>query len=343
MMVRKATSPRPAAQFIRLQKRRHESVMSALVSICIPTHDGALWIERSLRSALAQTYEPLEILVLDNASADRTLELVRSFRDPRIRVEVNERDIGMVRNLNRCVRLAKGSLVKFLMQDDLLYPMCVEKMAQLFEENQQLGMAFAPRDVLMENPEDPDAVAWKKQYGTLHTGFKFLSRMNRGRDLFNQLLACGFQENWIGEPSSVMLKKACLEQIGLFNTQMRQDVDLETWIRMMYFYDVGFVGQPLSVFRFHSASATSANRQKNLRWLDRMWLLEGLLRHEEIRRNNPKIKRLRWLEAANVLKCQVLRIYHRETMPILYMLKSFADYLNYRLLVPIHRAPTIHG
>jgi len=152
-----------------------------LVSICIPTHNGARWIERSLRSAISQTYQPVEILIVDDASTDDTVNIATWFRDPRIRVEVNKSNLGLVRNWNRCITLSKGSLVKLLFQDDMLYPTCVEKMALLFEKHPLIGMVFSPRDILLEDPHDPVAIEWKKQYGTLHTRFSPLREVNRGQ------------------------------------------------------------------------------------------------------------------------------------------------------------------
>jgi len=328
----------------QFEHRQDEAEVAIRVSICIPTHNGARWLKETLRSALTQTYESLEILVVDDASTDRTLEVVRSFRDARIRVEVNERNLGMVRNWNRCVKLSKGSLVKFLFQDDLLYPTCVEKMTRIFEENQRVGIVFAPRDTLLENPDDAVAVAWKNRCGTLHTRFKSLRRVNRGGALFEQWLSDGFRENWVGEPSSVMLRKTCLEQVGMFNTRMHQTVDLEMWIRMMYFYDVGFIDEPLSAFRFHSASATMTltSRITNTLWLERMWLLEGLLRQKGIRENYPQIKRLRLQEAGQVILGQIVRIWRHYPMQVLYMTWSLGDYLKHFLLALVHRAPSIH-
>jgi len=334
------------SEYIQIQsgEGQDKPVASTLVSICIPTHNGARWLEETLRSALAQTYEPLEILVVDDASTDHTLGIARSLHDPRVRVEVNKRNLGIVRNRNRCLMLSKGSLVKFLFQDDLLYPTCVEKMARLFEKHNRVGIVFAPRDVLLENPADPAAVAWKEKYGTLHTRFGiYLGEVNRGVDLFNLWLASGFRENWVGEPSNVMLRKSCLEKVGLFNTRMRQCSDYEMWIRMMYFYDVGFIDEPLSAFRFHSASTTSASIQQNRHWLDRIWLTEGLLQCEEIRRSHPQIKRLRYPEARRVAKEQIARIRRGDHMPILHMLRSLTDYCSYLLRSLSHCAPSIHS
>lgn len=281
-------------------------------------------------------------MVVDDASTDRTVDLVRSFQDARIRVVVNRRNLGLVANRNYCVKLSKGSLVKFLFQDDLLYPECVEKMTRIFKDHENVGMVFAPRDVLLENPRNQTAIAWKKRHGILHTRFTNLRHVNHGIILFNEWLASGFRENWVGEPSSVMLRRSCLEWVGLFNTRIRMCSDYEMWIRIMYFCDVGFIDESLSALRFHSVSATSAGLHQNRYWLDMMWLLEGLLGHDEISQSHPQIRRLRYIEAARVMMQQVTRVLRRDPMPALYLLRSLRDYLSYRLRSLRHDAPPLH-
>ena len=71
---------------------------SPLVSICIPSYNGEKWIREAIDSALAQTYKPLEIVIVDDASTDNTLEIIQSYRDPRIRIEVNKKNLGQNKN-----------------------------------------------------------------------------------------------------------------------------------------------------------------------------------------------------------------------------------------------------
>ena len=315
---------------------------SPLVSICVPSYNGEKWIREAIDSALAQTYKPLEIVIVDDASTDNTLEIIQSYRDPRIRIEVNKKNLGPTNNKNRCIKLAKGSLIKFLSQDDALYPSCVEKMAKLFKFYQQIGLVFAPRDVLLENPIDPTAIAWKKRYGKLHTRFQYLSEVNNGRELLKNWSAYDFKGNWIGEPSSVMVRKACLERIGMFNTRLRQCADYELWIRMMYFYDIGFINETLSAYRVHSSSSSASNIRQGYSWLDRLWFLEGLLQHEDIRSSYPRIKGLRSLEFCIILIQQIDRIRRREPIQIFHKFRTLADYVNYYVRALINCPPPLH-
>ncbi len=73
---------------------------SPLVSVVLGTFNGAHFLEEQLRSVLTQTYTHLEILTIDDGSSDGTVGILREHaaRDPRIRVVVNERNLGFIRN-----------------------------------------------------------------------------------------------------------------------------------------------------------------------------------------------------------------------------------------------------
>src|SRR5262245_20836545 len=108
--------------------------MPPQVSICIPTFNGAAWIGESVRSALEQRHDSFEVLVVDDHSTDATVEIARAVGDGRLRIHVNERRLGMVENWNECIRQARGDLIKFLFQDDMLRPDCLARMVALFED-----------------------------------------------------------------------------------------------------------------------------------------------------------------------------------------------------------------
>ena len=113
-----------------------------LVSVCIPVKSMARTICQTVESAIAQPYDNIEVLVVDNCSEDETLELVSAFRDPRIKVVRNETDVGVYGNHNRCVELARGEFLKFLHGDDLLKADCVERMLEPFRGTggEQIGL-----------------------------------------------------------------------------------------------------------------------------------------------------------------------------------------------------------
>ena len=87
-----------------------------LASILIPVYNRAGLIEATIRSALAQSYDPIEVVVVDNASTDATWEVLQrlALEDPRLRIFRNETNLGPVRNWRACAEHARGHYAKIL-------------------------------------------------------------------------------------------------------------------------------------------------------------------------------------------------------------------------------------
>jgi len=260
-----------------------------LVSVCIPTFNRSGFIEAAINSALEQTYEPLEVIVVDDASTDDTVERARSYVDSRVRLYVNAQRLGQGGNRNRALALAQGELVKFLDSDDLLEPHCVATMADLFVQSSAVGLVFSRRRIVLEEL-DAASQTWLADYGDLHMNFAALDRLNDGRALFAQWLAAGLHDNWIGEPSAVMVRQSHLEVTGGFGFHVYQTIDSDLWARLLPHALVGFVDEPLATYRYGEASEHAANRRMQRDWLDRLWTLEGLAADAEVRHAYPEVE-----------------------------------------------------
>lgn len=119
-----------------------------LVSICIPTYNRAAMVEAAIRSALAQTYEHVRVVVIDNHSTDGTVKLLEYFQSAhpdRFRFVVNDENIGLHGNFQRCVDLAEGPYFKILCSDDVAYPTLVEKQVNVLESHPSVVAVTARR------------------------------------------------------------------------------------------------------------------------------------------------------------------------------------------------------
>ena len=101
--------------------------MNPLVSVCIPAYNSARYIRTTMESGLGQKYENIELVVVDDCSKDDTVEIVRSVRDPRVRLVRNEKNLGMTGNWNKCLAEARGEYIKLICADDVLYEDSIEK------------------------------------------------------------------------------------------------------------------------------------------------------------------------------------------------------------------------
>jgi glycosyltransferase involved in cell wall biosynthesis len=108
----------------------------SLVSVVLGTYNGEAFLEEQLRSVLAQTYTSLEIIAIDDGSSDGTVRILREYaaRDARIKVFVNERNLGFIRNFEKGCSLATGKWIALCDQDDYWYPEKVQRMVAAIGE-----------------------------------------------------------------------------------------------------------------------------------------------------------------------------------------------------------------
>nr|WP_321228512.1 glycosyltransferase family 2 protein [uncultured Psychroserpens sp.] len=239
-----------------------------LVSICIPTYEGSEFLLEALNSALVQTYKNIEIIISDDASKDNTLVIVESFKsktDIPIRV-FHHQPNGIGANWNNCIKNSNGDFIKFLFQDDILYPNCIEKMMHLMLSNPKVGLVYSKRDFMYETLNDKvkDFVDY---YGNLHTyweNIKVEQGVLPGKIYLSDAQFLNSPKNKIGEPTNVLLRKCCFDKIRYFSTELQQALDCDYWYRVMKHYDIGFIDEVLVAFRLHDKQASSINKQRDI-------------------------------------------------------------------------------
>ena len=236
-----------------------------LVSICIPTYNGAQFIEEAMSSAIAQTYSNLEIVVSDDASKDNTIAIIETFRQ-KTKIPIciyNHQPNGIGANWNYSVKKAKGEYIKFLFQDDILLPSCIEKMILLAESNKNVGLVYCKRKILY-NSEVLFDVKWVSKFKNLHIhwdGLPVKTGAILGKKYLKDKNLLNYPLNKIGEPPAVLIHKSVFKKIGYFSIKLKQELDFEFWYRLMPFYNIGFVDEELIMFRLHSSQATQVNNK----------------------------------------------------------------------------------
>ncbi|NPA08248.1 MAG: glycosyltransferase [Chlorobi bacterium] len=109
--------------------------MKDLVSIITPSYNSAEFIEETIHSVLNQTYENWEWLISDDRSKDDTVELIRKYNDPRIKLHVLEKNGGAGNARNKSLKRAEGRYIAFLDSDDFWYPEYLEEMIGFMDKN----------------------------------------------------------------------------------------------------------------------------------------------------------------------------------------------------------------
>jgi glycosyltransferase involved in cell wall biosynthesis len=124
------------------------------LSIGVPVYNGERYVARTIECMLRQTFRDFELIIADNCSTDRTEAICREFaaRDPRVRYERADRNLGIVRNFNRCVTLARGELFHWHAADDMAEPTLLEQCIAVLDADPSVVLAFA-RTMLIDESD----------------------------------------------------------------------------------------------------------------------------------------------------------------------------------------------
>jgi glycosyltransferase involved in cell wall biosynthesis len=229
-------------------------------------YNGVAYLAECLESALCQTFDDIEIVLVDDRSTDGSVAIAESFvrRDSRVRLYRNLKNLGLVGNWCKCVELANGEWIKFLFQDDFLEPLCLERM--LDARRPEILLIVCQR-ALAFDPGTPETV--KQTY------LGYVSKYNLARAFPNQAIICAadFSEivlrhpnyNWIGEPTSTLVHRSGFERFGRFNSDLIMLCDWEFFARVAVQTGISFVAEALATFRVHNRSVSATNRNRYYR------------------------------------------------------------------------------
>jgi glycosyltransferase involved in cell wall biosynthesis len=233
-----------------------------LVSICVPTYNRPEYLRRAVESCRTQTYPHFEIIITDNSTNEDSKKMAATWSDPRIRYYKNEGNIGAVGSTNRGVGLAAGKYIKFLMDDDLLKPRCLELMVKAMEENPAAGVAMAPMDLIDETDRRIcprfyvfQTMRYRYRY---QVGDGLIDRRHLLRDFLTRDYPCTV-------PSGIMFRTEALRQAGPFSAEADFAGDLEMCMRVAPVWDYYYIDEVLTSWRFMPTCHTASLHQTGLK------------------------------------------------------------------------------
>lgn len=244
----------------------------AAVSILIPVFNRVGLLEATIRSAAAQTFSDVEIIVVDNCSTDGSFELACSLasQDGRIRVYRNAQNVGPVMNWRLCVSYATAAFSKILFSDDLIAPECIAKM---------LGKVLSRDVAFCYSPAITGEVPWEG--GLIYRAFDTECCISREHFLRASVRLDGFAPV---SPGAALFRTADLRKNIVTHLEGCEGYDFQSsgagvdWLvyalTALSYPKVGYVPDPLVFFRAHPGSITvsdSPRVQEGYR-LARNWL-----------------------------------------------------------------------
>ena len=234
-------------------------INGCLVSILINAYNSERYIGEAIDSALAQTWPNFEIVVVDDASTDRTAEIIKSYADPRIRYIYSGRNQGIVGSRNHLLREAKGDFLTWLDADDIFLPDRVKAEVEFLQAHPDYAGVYS--DILYFFDGQPDQF------------YRHIYEHWSG-DVFGRLLEKMFITN-----SAFMMRRSVYGQLGGFNEATGMVEDWEYFLRMAHAgMKIGFLNKDLIKYRLRSDSHTNFTRQVDVKD-SQVKIFENLKRH----------------------------------------------------------------
>jgi glycosyltransferase involved in cell wall biosynthesis len=212
-----------------------------LVSVVTATYNAARYLPLSVRSALAQTYQPVEVHVVDDGSTDDTAAVLEEFsREPRVHVH-RQSNQGQASAKNRGIRESRGELVAFLDADDMWYPDKLERQVPLLLADSHAGVIYSDFSCVDEAGRDIPPPPREP---------------HRGR-ITPQL----FIDNFINF-NTTLVKRECFARAGIFDETLPMGIDWDLWLRISTEFEFLYLDEPTMAYRIWSGqmSKNSARR-----------------------------------------------------------------------------------
>ncbi|MBI4267802.1 MAG: glycosyltransferase family 2 protein [Chloroflexi bacterium] len=199
------------------------------VSVVMPTHNRGHIVGRAIQSVLDQTYRDFEFIIVNDGSRDNTEEVVKKFKDERIRyirLEKNSGTCAVPRNTG--IRIARGKYIAHQDDDTLWHSEKLEKQVRVFDTAPpEIGIVYTGFVVLT----DSKTFYLPPRHISLREGSIY------GQVIRNE----GFSTN-----PNVLTRKECFEQVGLFDERLPSSLDWDMWIRITKRYQVRLIDEPLA-------------------------------------------------------------------------------------------------
>lgn len=203
------------------------------ITVLMSVYNGQRYLRAAIDSILKQTLPDFEFLIIDDGSKDASVEIIKSYSDPRIRLLTNEKNIGLAASLNRGIDASTSSYIARMDCDDISLPQRLEKQLTFLKHHRDIGICGSKIEVMGERPGDT-------------AGFFSDDAMIRSSLIFDS----GFAH------PVVMMSRQCLNQYGLrYNESFTRAQDYDLWARAAEHTRFANIPETLLRYRMHAESA----------------------------------------------------------------------------------------
>ncbi|BAT51466.1 putative glycosyl transferase [Nostoc sp. NIES-3756] len=208
-----------------------KNYLNPKITVIMPVYNSEKYIETAIDSIINQTFTNFELLIIDDCSSDKSLEIIKSYHDQRIKLLQNDINLGVVPTRNKGLHQSQGEYIAFLDSDDYAYPSRLEEQLEFMENNPDFGMIGSWVEVINEK-DDLTGEIWKYI------------------EPYHKIPSILLFQNYFAQ-SAVFIRKSILAG-DFYKHQRAEDYDL--WVRIAKKSKVGNIQKVLIKYRQHSNS-----------------------------------------------------------------------------------------
>ena len=201
-----------------------------VVSIVLPTYNGAKYIKQSISSCLNQTYSNLELIIVVDGSIDNTLDIINSYSDARLKTIVNNQNLGLPNALNAGFAITKGYYLTWTSDDNIYKLTAIELMVNYLNNNPSVGLVCSPFWEIDGN------------------GNIIKLCIPKPMDMI-------WEANTVG--ACFLYKRKVYETIGNYNPNAKYVEDYEYWLKTSLKFHMHSLEIPLYFYRIHDDALTN--------------------------------------------------------------------------------------
>jgi len=308
------------------------------VTICIPAFNAEHTLRRTLDSILVQDYPDFDVLVCDNASTDKTAQIVKEYVNRNVRYVLNPDWTPLAeRNWNYALGFAAGPLIALYHADDIYTPTMVRRQVEFIQMHPDISAVFTKTRMI--NDQDRP----------IRLGTVLQPKELRGQEcfafpiLFNAVLK---YRNFLTVPT-LMTKRAALDGVGAFDLRYRSSADIDLWFRLSQLGSVGVINEPLHYYRISARQWSAQIDRRRTEIADFFRVLDDYLTRPEVVQivESAPLKYYEVDRAIDSIWCAMNLLVQGDTMKALSRLKEALHWRHFRVAChrPRHLAHLLEG
>jgi len=207
------------------------------ITVLMPVYNAQSFLDEAMESILNQTFRDFEFLIIDDGSTDNSLNIIKSYDDPRIKLVQNEKNIGISATLNKGINLASADLIARMDADDISYPERLLKQYNYLKHHPDCALLSTQVRIITEDKRT-------EYFDRTRTDFLYYN-LTFSPSIFH---------------SSVMYRKKAVQKVGMYTVPYSEDFELFWQLSRKYkFYQLAEV---LLDYRNNSASLWQVSKSR---------------------------------------------------------------------------------